>query len=66
MGHLCVQLRHQVLQPVHGVENLDALRVRIVPDFERSAHSGNLKRRTREINNGAIAKFRYVTCNLTQ
>lgn len=47
MGHLGIELRYQTLQPIDAVEDLDALRMRIVPDLERSAHGGHLREKSR-------------------
>lgn len=45
VGHLDIHLGHEILQPVHAVENLYALSVRIVSNLERSAHGVHLDKR---------------------
>lgn len=49
VGHLGVELRKQILQPVDAVEDLDALRVRVESHLERPAHSCHLRREKFEI-----------------
>lgn len=43
MRHFGVHLSHQIVQPVHAVQYLNALRVRIVPNLKRPAHGGHLQ-----------------------
>lgn len=47
MGHLGVQLGNQTFQSINAIENFDALRMRIVPDLERSTHGSYLREKPR-------------------
>lgn len=47
MGHLSVELGHQIFQPVDAVEDFDALCMRIESDLEWPAHGGHLRREPR-------------------
>lgn len=45
MRHLSVELSDQTFQSIDTIKNFDALRMRIVSDFEWSAHSSHLEKK---------------------